>query len=81
VGLARCGTVPRVCGGWGGCAGGGVPLGAVPVLSWCGEVSLGGKQSLSRTPNPQPAGGASAGPGAGAAGVAALGLTPDRFPV
>ena len=21
----------------------GVPLGAVPVLSWCGEVSLGGK--------------------------------------
>ena len=33
--------VPRVCGGGGGCAGGGVPLGAVPVLSWCGEVSLG----------------------------------------
>jgi len=30
---------------WGGCAGGGVPLGAVSVLSWCGEVSLGGKQS------------------------------------
>jgi len=26
----------------GGCAGGGVPLGAVPVLSWCGEVSLAG---------------------------------------
>ena len=25
--------VPRVCGGGGGCAGGGVPLGAVPVLS------------------------------------------------
>ena len=24
-----------------GCAGGGVPLGAVPVLSWCGKVSLG----------------------------------------
>jgi len=39
--------VPRVCGGGGGCAGGGVPLGAVPVLSWCGEVSLGGKQSSS----------------------------------
>jgi len=34
--------VPRVCGGGGGCAGGGVPLGAVPALSWCGEVSLGG---------------------------------------
>jgi len=33
--------VPRVCGGKGGCAGGGVPLGAVPVLSWCGEVSRG----------------------------------------
>jgi len=28
----------------GGCAGGGVPLGAVPTLSWCEceEVSLGG---------------------------------------
>jgi len=26
--------VPNVCGGGGGCAGGGVPLGAVPVLSW-----------------------------------------------
>jgi len=37
--------VPRVCDGGGGCAGGGVPLGAVPVLSWCGEVSLGGIQS------------------------------------
>ena len=36
------GCVPRVCGGKGGCAGGGVPLGAVPALSWCGEVSLGG---------------------------------------
>jgi len=33
--------VPRVCGGGGGCAGGGVPLGAVPALSWNGEVSLG----------------------------------------
>ena len=33
---------PRVCGGGGGCAGVGVPLGAVPALSWCGEVSLGG---------------------------------------
>jgi len=31
--------VPRVCGGGGSCAGGGVPLGAVPVLSWCGEMS------------------------------------------
>jgi len=37
--------VPHVCGGGCGCAGGGVPLGAVAVLSWCGEVSLGGKQS------------------------------------
>jgi len=27
----------------GGCAGGGVPLGAMPALSWCGEVSFGGK--------------------------------------
>jgi len=28
---------------WGGCAGGAVPLGAVPTLSWwCGEVILGG---------------------------------------
>jgi len=35
--------VLRVCGGGGGCAGGGVPLEAVPALSWCGEVSLGGK--------------------------------------
>ena len=33
--------VPHVCGG-GGCAGGGVPLRAVPELSWCGEVFLGG---------------------------------------
>jgi len=33
--------VPRVCGGGGGCAGGGVPLGAVPALSGCGEVPLG----------------------------------------
>jgi len=41
--------VPRVCGGGGGCAGGGVPLGAVPVLSWCGEVSLGGIQSSPAT--------------------------------
>jgi len=29
-----------LCGGGGSCAGGGVPLGAVLVLSWCGEVSL-----------------------------------------
>jgi len=42
---ARWDCVPRVCGGGDGCAGGGVPLGAVPVLSWCGEVSLGGIQS------------------------------------
>ena len=34
--------VPHVGGGKGGCAGGGVPLGAAPVLSWCGEVSLRG---------------------------------------
>jgi len=38
--------VPRVCDGGGGCAGGGVPLGAVPALSWCGEVSLGGKHII-----------------------------------
>ena len=38
--------VPRVCSGGGGCAGGGVPLGAVPVLSWCGEVSLWGKHII-----------------------------------
>jgi len=35
--------VSRVCGGGGSCAGGGVPLGAVLALSWCGNVSLGGK--------------------------------------
>jgi len=35
--------VPRVCGGGGACAGSGMPLGAVPMLLWCGEVSLGGK--------------------------------------
>jgi len=39
--------VPHVGSGGGGCAGGGVPLGAVPVLSWCGEVCLGSKQSSS----------------------------------
>jgi len=39
--------VPRVCGGGGGCAGGGVPLGPGPMLSWCGEVSLGGGLSSS----------------------------------
>jgi len=39
--------VPRACGGGGGCAGGGVPLvGAVAALSWCGDVSLGGRQIL-----------------------------------
>jgi len=38
-----CGTVFSVQrGGVGGCASGGVPLGAAPVLSWrCAEVSLG----------------------------------------
>ena len=29
-----------------GCAGGGVPLGAMAALSWWEEVSLGGKQIL-----------------------------------
>jgi len=38
--------VPRVCGGGIGCAGGGVPLGDVPALSWCGEVFLGGKHII-----------------------------------
>jgi len=38
---ALCDCVLRVCGGGGGCAGGGVPLGAVPALSSCGEVYLG----------------------------------------
>jgi len=38
VGLALCGTVSHVCGG----GGGGVPLGAVLVMSWCGEMSLEG---------------------------------------
>jgi len=33
--------VPHVYGGGGGCACSGVPLGVVPVLSWCGEVSQG----------------------------------------
>jgi len=28
------------------CAGGGMPLGAVPALSLCGEVSLKGKYSI-----------------------------------
>jgi len=30
--------VLRVWGGGGGCAGGDVPLGAMPALSWCGEA-------------------------------------------
>ena len=38
--------VLRVYGSGGGCAGGGVPLGAVLALSWCGEVSLGGILSI-----------------------------------
>jgi len=50
IGLASCepradvlwDCVSHICGGGGGCAGGGVPLGAVLVLSWCGELSLGG---------------------------------------
>ena len=46
MGLALWDCVPRVCGGGGGCAGGGVPLRAVPALSWCGEVSLGGKHII-----------------------------------
>jgi len=33
--------VPCVYGGGGGCAGGGVPMGAVLAVSWCGEVFLG----------------------------------------
>ena len=45
------GLCSHVCGGGGGCDGGSVPLGAVPVLSWCGEVSLEGKQSSSRRVN------------------------------
>jgi len=36
-------SVLRVCNGGGGCTGGDVPpLGAVPVLFWCVEVSLRG---------------------------------------
>ena len=35
--------VPLVDGGGGGCAGGDVPVGVVPALSWCGKVSLGSK--------------------------------------
>jgi len=38
--------VPRACGGGVGCAGGGVLLGAVPALSWCGEVCLGGEHVI-----------------------------------
>jgi len=38
--------VARVYGGGGGCAGGSVPLGAVPALSCCGEVSLGGNHMI-----------------------------------
>jgi len=42
---------PLVCGGEGG-AGGGVPLGAGPALSWCGEVCLGGKHIITLTRYP-----------------------------
>jgi len=38
----RVNPVPSVCGGGGGCAGGGVLLGAVLALSWCGKVSVRG---------------------------------------
>ena len=38
--------VPRVCGGAGGCAGGGVPLGVVPAPFWCGKESLEGIHSI-----------------------------------
>ena len=44
--------VSRVCGGGGGCAGGGVPLGTVPALSWCGDVSLGGIHIISSPHTP-----------------------------
>jgi len=33
----------------GGCAGGGVPLGPVFALSWCGEVSLGSIRNIVAT--------------------------------
>jgi len=36
--------------GGGGCAGGGVPLGAVAALSWCGKVALGGKHVVNPIP-------------------------------
>jgi len=45
VGKARCGTVFSVSAMVGAAVPAAVPLGAVPVLSWCGEVSLGGIQS------------------------------------
>jgi len=35
-----------VCGGRGGCAGDGVPLGAVSAISWCGEMSFVGKHTI-----------------------------------
>jgi len=40
--------VSHVCGGGSGCAGGGVPLGAMLVLSCFGKVSLGGILILGR---------------------------------
>ena len=49
--LWDCG--PFVCGGWGwggGCAGGGVPLGAVHALSCCWGRSLGGVRAHPRWP-------------------------------
>jgi len=47
VGLARCGAVPPVPAVVGAAVPAAVPLGAVPVLSWCEEVSLGSIQSSS----------------------------------
>jgi len=47
--------VPRVYSGRAGYAGGGVPLGAVPALSWCGEVSLGLTRAQGVTLAPLPA--------------------------
>ena len=46
----RCGPCRLLClgltRGGDGRVGGGVPLGAVPALSWCGEVSLEGKDII-----------------------------------
>ena len=42
MGLARCGTVPPPVSVVVEAVGAGVPLEAVPALSWCREVCLGG---------------------------------------